>query len=421
MQLPFTGGHVFISYSRRDTEAMLRIVSFLRERGINAWVDNEKLVPGTPIGEREIEKAIDKSAAVVVVLSPDAKESVWVLNELTLADEYKKRVFPVLVRGDIRKSVHFRLVTRQFVDLRTNEESGLESLSAALGYYLDELKRIEEDHEVERLKKEREASEYAVREAEELAIKEDAEKLALERKTARLLTEQKEKIANKQREKQAIKKGVEEKITENFKRILERIPNILTIFQRQSALKLTLVGAIGLSVIVTAVWGASSLNNIGSATDTPLAPAPITESASAIMPTVTNKISVTPSLTLPSKAPTPKKTATNSTPTTTNDRKTITPANASEVVLISSLKADGFFAGISNDFSSVAIVSDKDWTIKLWNLMDETLITTLAIQDEVRAVMFSPTGIRLPQHPQTTQSGFGIRRVAACSGLILTT
>lgn len=151
---PSTVTHVFISYSRRDEVFMQRVVACLRQKGINVWVDNEKLVPGTPIWEREIEKAIDTAFAVVVVLSPDAKESIWVLNELTLADEYKKRVFPVLVRGDKRDAIPFRLITRQFVDLQTNEEKGLESLSAALAIYIDELKEYEEEHQAAEWKEE---------------------------------------------------------------------------------------------------------------------------------------------------------------------------------------------------------------------------------------------------------------------------
>ena len=182
--------YVFISYSRRDDEVMRRIVSFLREKGINAWVDNEKLVPGTPIWEREIEKAIKGSSAAVVILSPDAKESVWVLNELTLVDEYRKRVFPVLVRGDFRNSVPFRLATRQFVDLRENEKERLNSLSTAISFHLEEMIRIEE---------ERLAAEKTARDAEEKAeaekkAKEEAERLnQIKAEEERLVKEKQEK------------------------------------------------------------------------------------------------------------------------------------------------------------------------------------------------------------------------------------
>ena len=53
-----TVGPVFMSYSRKDEAVMRRIVTFLRKRGIEVWVDNENLVPGTPLWEVEIEKAI---------------------------------------------------------------------------------------------------------------------------------------------------------------------------------------------------------------------------------------------------------------------------------------------------------------------------------------------------------------------------
>ena len=130
-------GHVFISYSRRDHDVMWRIVRFLREQGIKVWVDNERLIPGTPIWEEEIEKAIKGASAAIVVMSPDSKNSEWVRREISLADQNRKHIFPVLVRGDEDSSITLRLITRQYVDLRENEESGLHSLYAALSDYLN--------------------------------------------------------------------------------------------------------------------------------------------------------------------------------------------------------------------------------------------------------------------------------------------
>ena len=141
-QLP--SGHVFMSYSRRDNIVMRRIVSFLRSQGIKVWVDNEKLIPGTPIWEEEIENAIKNAPAVIVVLSPDSKGSEWVRREISLADQYRKRVFPVLVSGDEEASITLRLINRQFVDIRGNEKAGLSSLETALSEYLQELSAQEE-------------------------------------------------------------------------------------------------------------------------------------------------------------------------------------------------------------------------------------------------------------------------------------
>lgn len=124
-----------MSYSRRDKEVMGRIVSFLRKEGVNVWVDNEKLIPGTPIWEEEIEKAIKAANVIIVVMSPDSKNSEWVRREISLADQYRKHILPVLVHGDDDSSITLRLVTRQFVDMRQDEEMGLKSLYSALTQY----------------------------------------------------------------------------------------------------------------------------------------------------------------------------------------------------------------------------------------------------------------------------------------------
>lgn len=153
-------GHVFISYSRRDAEVTQRIVSFLRAQGNRVWLDNEKLIAGTPIWEEEIEKAIKAASAVVVLMSPDSKNSEWVRREISLADYYRKRIFPVLVRGDEDSAITLRLITRQYIDLRQNSDSGVESLGTALSFYLEEL-------EIQKRKTQEEAERLNLQKAEE--------------------------------------------------------------------------------------------------------------------------------------------------------------------------------------------------------------------------------------------------------------
>jgi hypothetical protein len=130
-------GQVFISYSRKDQDIVRRIVKFLRAQGINVWLDNEKLIPGTPIWEEEIEKALRATTAVIAVMSPDSKNSEWVRREISLADQNHKQIFPILVRGDEDSAITLRLITRQYVDMRENESAGLDSLCAALINYLN--------------------------------------------------------------------------------------------------------------------------------------------------------------------------------------------------------------------------------------------------------------------------------------------
>ena len=93
-QLPVT--QVFMSYSRKDKDVMWRTAAFLRKQGVNVCVDNEKLISGTPVWEEEIEKAIKAARAVVVIMSPDSKNSEWVRREISLADPYRKYICHLL-------------------------------------------------------------------------------------------------------------------------------------------------------------------------------------------------------------------------------------------------------------------------------------------------------------------------------------
>ncbi|MBT3313353.1 MAG: toll/interleukin-1 receptor domain-containing protein [Anaerolineae bacterium] len=129
--------HIFVSYSRRDDAVMRRIVTFLRGKGFGVWVDNEELIPGTPIWEVEIEKAIRNSGAIVALLSPNSNSSVWVRREISFAEEYQKRIFPVMVSGNQKTALMLRLITNQYVDCRgEKEDEGIMLLASALGSYL---------------------------------------------------------------------------------------------------------------------------------------------------------------------------------------------------------------------------------------------------------------------------------------------
>jgi len=122
---------------------MRKVAFYLRDQGFKVWVDNEKLIPGTPAWEESIEIAIKNAFAVIVILSPDSKGSEWVRREITYADEFHKRVFPVLVKGAEDVSLPLRLITRQYVDLRTDEDGGLNALSAAITFYIEEKQTLE--------------------------------------------------------------------------------------------------------------------------------------------------------------------------------------------------------------------------------------------------------------------------------------
>jgi hypothetical protein len=130
--------HVFLSYSRTDADMMKRIRDTLREEGLPIWTD-ENLTPGTPSWQSAIEEALENAGGVVVLLSPDARKSQWVANELSFASAQGVAIFPVLVRGEEKDSVPLQLANTQRVDLRARFLVGMQSLVDALREHLAKL------------------------------------------------------------------------------------------------------------------------------------------------------------------------------------------------------------------------------------------------------------------------------------------
>ena len=128
--------YFFMSYSRENVSLQKRVIAGLRQRGVNAWVDIENLIPGSPAWEREIERAIRGAAGVIVLLSPEANNSEWVRREISFAEQLEKRIFPVLIHGDEDDSIPLRLSNHQRVDLRRNFEAGLDELANALNEHM---------------------------------------------------------------------------------------------------------------------------------------------------------------------------------------------------------------------------------------------------------------------------------------------
>ena len=115
-------GYVFISYSHHNIAIQRGILASLRKRGIPVWIDEENLEPGTPNWERAIENAIKGCGAFLVLLSPAASESEWVLREVIYADDHQKRIVPALIAGDKKSAVPLHLNSYQRIDLTKTKD-----------------------------------------------------------------------------------------------------------------------------------------------------------------------------------------------------------------------------------------------------------------------------------------------------------
>jgi WD40 repeat protein len=87
---------VFISYSRRDKDFVTRLHGALSSRGRTPWVDWE--MEPLERWEQSIRHAIDRSIAVILVLTPEWLASRECAKELQRATEQHKRLLPVLLR-----------------------------------------------------------------------------------------------------------------------------------------------------------------------------------------------------------------------------------------------------------------------------------------------------------------------------------
>jgi tetratricopeptide (TPR) repeat protein len=91
-------GYVFVSYSRRDTAYVGRLISSFEQAGILVWHDTADVRYGDP-WEREVEQAVDGAAAMVVVMSPSAEASPHVADELHRMRKRGLPVLPILLEG----------------------------------------------------------------------------------------------------------------------------------------------------------------------------------------------------------------------------------------------------------------------------------------------------------------------------------
>lgn len=133
---------VFLSYSRKDADMMHRIHASLLGAGLSVWTD-EGIKAGTDLWINSIETAIEQAKCVLVLLSPDAKASVWVKKELRYANIQGKKTFSILIQGDSKTAIPFELIGSQFVDIRSNYDAVSKNLLPDMYHYLG-VKSIEQ-------------------------------------------------------------------------------------------------------------------------------------------------------------------------------------------------------------------------------------------------------------------------------------
>jgi formylglycine-generating enzyme required for sulfatase activity len=104
--------HIFISYSKKNKDYARAFADHLEANGFDVWIDDE--IDYGDSWERKMFKAIDDCVAFVVIMTPEAYESDWVLRECEYASRRNKPQFPVLRDGEEFP----RYMTHQWLDVR---------------------------------------------------------------------------------------------------------------------------------------------------------------------------------------------------------------------------------------------------------------------------------------------------------------
>ena len=90
---------VFISHSNSDEKLARRIATILLDSGVEVWDSQREIMPGDNWAAK-VGQALERSDAMVVLLTPDALRSSSVRHEIdyALGDKgYSNRVIPVMV------------------------------------------------------------------------------------------------------------------------------------------------------------------------------------------------------------------------------------------------------------------------------------------------------------------------------------
>ena len=184
-------GHIFISYSHKDSSYVHKLVDALEEEGFEVWID-DRIHYGSE-WPKVVTRNLDVSDGVIIVMSNNSYESDMVQNEIARAREKKKTIFPLLLEGDNWLIVQ----AKQFVDVRD------ESVPTEKFY-----KRLEEVTQRKDKKTEREAAE---RIAQEEAAREQAKKDAEEKARLEAEKQARQKIGREKKEREAAEKVEREK------------------------------------------------------------------------------------------------------------------------------------------------------------------------------------------------------------------
>jgi len=126
---------VFICHDSCDGDFADVLKSKLKEAGYEAWIDIDRLQVGED-WRAEIDEAIKSSTAIVVIMTPEAKESEYVTYEWAYAAGAKIKIIPLMVK---LTQLHPRLESLQYLDFTNRRARPWERLINDLNMHSNSL------------------------------------------------------------------------------------------------------------------------------------------------------------------------------------------------------------------------------------------------------------------------------------------
>lgn len=124
--------HVFVSYSRRDSEIVNYIVARLTKDGFHVWLDREA-IKGGDVWREAIVEAVDNAYACVLMLSPASVASDNVRKEVDLADGASKDLIPMMLAPvELPAKLRYQLAGIQWIEYYRDPEAKYAELAEVL-------------------------------------------------------------------------------------------------------------------------------------------------------------------------------------------------------------------------------------------------------------------------------------------------
>lgn len=132
---------VFISYSRKNKDFVLKLHEALNKFGKTDWVDWEDIPPAAPWSE-EVKSAIESSDSFIFVISKDSAASSECRLEIENAVKQNKRLIPIVREKVDDKAVHEKLRIPNWIFFCEDDdfESSLAKLISAIDADLEWVK-----------------------------------------------------------------------------------------------------------------------------------------------------------------------------------------------------------------------------------------------------------------------------------------